>query len=152
MHNLLFIKDIVEKTIFISNVFSHLGNNNLCYFNVLQDFWKWKIRMKTYSTTTYNNLMVRFMLHDSFKTTFALFFMVTLKRLFCISKCCGFNKGSIYTPFIIFQMPYANSSISKCLENNGFSLFLNIVLYSQGIHYHLDKEYGLQFIHKRPQP
>jgi len=38
LHNLLFIKDIVEKIIFISNVFSHLGNNNLCYFNVLQDF------------------------------------------------------------------------------------------------------------------
>jgi hypothetical protein len=35
LHNLLFIKDIVEKTIFISNA---LGNNNLCYFSILQDF------------------------------------------------------------------------------------------------------------------
>lgn len=38
LHNLLFIKDNVGKTIFISNAFNHLGNNNLCYFYIFQDF------------------------------------------------------------------------------------------------------------------
>jgi len=44
------------------------------------------------------------MSHGSFNATFALFFMVTLKRLLCKSKCCGFSKGGIYITFIISKM------------------------------------------------
>jgi len=58
------------------------------------------------------------MSHGSFNATFALFFMVTLKRLLCKSKCCGFSKGGIYITFIISKMSYAPLRISKCLENN----------------------------------
>jgi hypothetical protein len=46
LHNLLFIKGNVEKTIFISNAFNHLSNNSLCYFYIHQDFESEKLGWK----------------------------------------------------------------------------------------------------------
>lgn len=86
------------------------------------------------------------MSHSSFNATFALFFMVTLKRLFCKSKCCGFSKGGTCTPFIILEMPYVALKTSKCLEKRCFNIFLNY--YSQHFHYNLGRKASLQLIHK----
>jgi hypothetical protein len=52
LHNSLFIKDKVEKKNHFQ-CFQSLGQQQFMLLLYTSRFWKWKIKMETYSTTTY---------------------------------------------------------------------------------------------------